>query len=485
MTNQAGNLQEWTVGELSLRLKRSVEDAFGLVRVRGEVSGFKRAGSGHLYMTLKDDQAVLDAVCWRGTAARLGVTPEDGLEVICTGKLTTFPGRSKYQMVIERMEMAGIGALMALLEQRRKALAAEGLFDAERKRDLPYLPAVVGVVTSPTGAVIRDILHRLRERFPRHVLVWPVLVQGEAAAAQIAAAIRGFDALGPDGPVPRPDVLIVARGGGSLEDLWAFNEEVVVRAAAECRIPLISAVGHETDTTLIDFAADRRAPTPTAAAEIAVPVRLDLAQDLTALGSRADAVAQRRIQAHRQRLGDLARGLRGPRELLALAQQRYDELADRLPRAARASVAERRGGLAAAAAGLRPATLRREVARLRERLAQTGLRLDQTALRTVPPRRESLARQVRLLESLSYRSILARGFVLVHGPDGPVRRASGLAEGMRLELEFADGRRNAIAGDLPAAGAAPELGPEQGPARAPARPSRTGGGRPENQGELF
>ncbi|MEQ9045310.1 MAG: exodeoxyribonuclease VII large subunit, partial [Sneathiellaceae bacterium] len=286
MSENASNLQEWTVGEISLRLKRSVEDAFGLVRVRGEISGFKRAGSGHLYLTLKDDQAVLDAVCWRGTAARLGVMPEDGMEVVCIGKLTTFPGRSKYQMVIERMELAGLGALMALLEQRRQALAAEGLFAAERKRPLPYLPAVIGVVTSPTGAVIRDILHRLRERFPCHVLVWPVLVQGDAAAGQVAAAIRGFDAIAPGGPVPRPDVLIVARGGGSLEDLWAFNEEIVVRAAADCRIPLISAVGHETDTTLIDHASDRRAPTPTAAAEIAVPVRLDLAEDLASLGSR-------------------------------------------------------------------------------------------------------------------------------------------------------------------------------------------------------
>ena len=445
MADTASNLQEWTVGEISLRLKRSVEDAFGHVRVRGEISGFKRAGSGHLYMALKDDQAVLDAVCWRGTAARLGVRPEDGLEVICTGKLTTFPGRSKYQMVIERMELAGLGALMALLEQRRKALAAEGLFDAERKRNLPYLPAVIGVVTSPTGSVIRDILHRLRERFPTRVLVWPVLVQGENAAGQVAAAIRGFDAIAPGGPVPRPDVLIVARGGGSLEDLWAFNEEEVVRAAADCRIPLISAVGHETDTTLIDHAADRRAPTPTAAAEIAVPVRLDLLQDLTALGARADSAAQRRTIAARQRLADLARGLRGPRELLALAQQRYDELAERLPRAARAALGERRAALSTTAAGLRPATLSREVRRLRERLDGSARRLDGCAGRLVPPRTEALARQARLLDSLSYRSVLARGFALVRGPDGPVRRAAGIRPGARLELEFADGRRPVVA----------------------------------------
>ena len=267
--NSRVNVPEFSVSELSHRLKRSVEESFAWVRVRGEISGFKRPASGHLYFALKDADAVLDAVCWKGQAARLGVKPEDGLEVICSGKLTTYPGRSKYQMIVERMELAGLGALMAMLEQRKKKLAAEGLFDAERKRALPYLPRVIGVVTSPTGAVIRDILHRLHDRFPTRVLLWPVLVQGEGAADQVARAIAGFNALPADGPVPRPDILIVARGGGSLEDLMAFNEESVVRAAAASRIPLISAVGHETDTTLIDFASDRRAPTPTAAAEMA------------------------------------------------------------------------------------------------------------------------------------------------------------------------------------------------------------------------
>jgi exodeoxyribonuclease VII large subunit len=260
----AGNVAEYTVTELSQALKRTVEERFSWVRVRGEVSGFKRAASGHLYMTLKDENAVLDAVCWRGVAGRLSVAPEDGLEVIATGRLTTYPGRSKYQIVIESLELAGEGALLKLLEERRKKLAAEGLFDEARKQALPYLPDVIGVVTSPTGAVIRDILHRLADRFPRHVLLWPVLVQGEGAAGQVAAAIEGFNALKPGGEVPRPDLLIVARGGGSLEDLWAFNEEVVVRAAAASGIPLISAVGHETDTTLIDFAgptaARRRRP---------------------------------------------------------------------------------------------------------------------------------------------------------------------------------------------------------------------------------
>jgi exodeoxyribonuclease VII large subunit len=259
----ATNLPEFSVSELSRALKRTVEDSYPYVRVRGEVSGFKRAASGHLYMTLKDENAVLDAVCWRGTAGRLSIDPEDGLEVICTGKLTTYPGRSKYQIVVEQMEMAGEGALLKLLEDRRKKLAAEGLFDDSRKRELPYLPEVIGVVTSPTGAVIRDILHRLSDRFPRHVLLWPVLVQGDGAADQVTAAIEGFNRIEAGGSVPRPDLIIVARGGGSLEDLWAFNEENVVRAAAASDIPLISAVGHETDTTLIDFASDRRAPTPT------------------------------------------------------------------------------------------------------------------------------------------------------------------------------------------------------------------------------
>jgi exodeoxyribonuclease VII large subunit len=281
------NLPEYTVSELARALKRSIEENFACVRVRGEISGFKRHASGHCYLSLKDADAVIDAVCWRMTALRLGLKPEDGMEVVCTGRLTTFPGRSKYQLVIDTIELAGVGALLKVLEDRRKRLAAEGLFAAERKKKLPFLPEVIGIVTSPTGAVIRDILHRLADRFPRHVLLWPVAVQGEGAAAQVAAAINGFNRLPPNGaegggPVPRPQLIIVARGGGSLEDLMAFNEEIVVRAAADSAIPLISAVGHETDTTLIDHASDRRAPTPTAAAEMAVPVRLDLVAELEA-----------------------------------------------------------------------------------------------------------------------------------------------------------------------------------------------------------
>ena len=283
------NQPEYTVSELSLALKRAIEDGFGFVRVRGEVSGWKRHASGHCYFALKDSDAVLDAVCWRGTASRLDIRPEDGMEIICSGKLTTYAGRSKYQLVVERIELAGIGALLKMLEERRRRLMAEGLFAAERKKKLPFLPEVIGIVTSPTGAVIRDILHRLADRFPRRVLLWPVAVQGEGAAAQIAAAIEGFNRIeAAGGAVPRPDLLIVARGGGSIEDLMAFNEEIVVRAAAASLIPLISAVGHETDTTLIDHASDRRAPTPTAAAEMAVPVRLDLIGEL---GGRAARLA--------------------------------------------------------------------------------------------------------------------------------------------------------------------------------------------------
>jgi exodeoxyribonuclease VII large subunit len=311
-----GNLPVFSVSEMSQAIKRTLEGSFEFVRVRGEVSGFKRAASGHLYFSLKDESAVLDAVCWRGTAGRLGVAPEDGMEVIASGRITAYPGRSRYQIVIEQVELAGEGALLKLLEERKRKLAAEGLFAEERKQAPPYLPEVIGVVTSPTGAVIRDILHRLADRFPRHVLVWPVLVQGEGAAEQIAAAIRGFNGLPAGGVPPRPDLLIVARGGGSLEDLWAFNEEAVVRAAAESEIPLISGVGHETDTTLIDFAADLRAPTPTAAAELAVPVRRELLDQVLEAERRMGAAGQRLMEDRRVVLEGLGRGLPDPWRLI-------------------------------------------------------------------------------------------------------------------------------------------------------------------------
>jgi exodeoxyribonuclease VII large subunit len=443
-TPAASNVPEYSVTELSLRLKRSIEETFGWVRVRGEISGFKRAASGHLYFSLKDADSVLDAVCWKGSAARLGVKPEDGMEVVCSGKLTSYPGRSKYQMVVERMELAGLGALMALLEQRKQKLAAEGLFAAERKRPLPYLPRVIGVVTSPTGAVIRDILHRLADRFPTHVLVWPVLVQGEGAAEQVARAIRGFNALPEGGPVPRPDLLIVARGGGSLEDLMAFNEEVVVRAAAGSDIPLISAVGHETDTTLIDFASDRRAPTPTAAAEMAVPVRMELVASVASFDERLRRGITRLAREKRQHLDGLGRGLRGPREQLEMARQRFDDLSDRLKHALRVGVAAQRAQMETKFAKLRPALLRREVADYRRRLLDADARLLRALRQRQADAIQRLAQPAKLLESLSYKNVLSRGFAVVYGADGhALKSAAGMTPGAAVTIEMQDGRRQA------------------------------------------
>lgn len=455
------NLPEYSVSEIAGAIKRTVEERFGLVRVRGEVSGFKRAASGHLYLALKDDSAVLDAVMWKGPALGLPFRPEDGLEVIATGRLTTYPGRSKYQLVIERMEPAGVGALMAMLEERRKRLAAEGLFDPARKRPLPYLPRVVGVVTSPTGAVIRDILHRLSDRFPCRVLLWPVVVQGEGAAAQVAAAIAGFNAL-PDS-LPRPDVLIVARGGGSVEDLWAFNEEVVVRAAAASAIPLISAVGHETDTTLIDFASDRRAPTPTAAAEMATPVRADLLLALDTLGTRLAGGALRLLAQQRQRLVGLARGLPPPRHLLGLAQQRTDDLAERLPRALAQLLVERCARLARNS--LSPALLAHQVQAQQARVFNAGTRLTRSAAALLDRRRAQFEGLGRLLHTLSYQATLARGYAVVRDADAQLVTDSKTAQAAgQLSIEFADGR-------VAATTAAP----------APRKPLKT----PGSQGTLF
>jgi exodeoxyribonuclease VII large subunit len=352
-----GNAPEYTVSELSGAVKRVIEGEFGLVRVRGEVGRVSRPASGHLYFDLKDDRSVMAAISWKGQVSKMQVRPEEGMEVIATGRMTTFPGQSKYQLIVEDVALAGAGALMAMLEKRRTALAAEGLFDASRKQPLPYLPQVIGVVTSPSGAVIRDILHRLRDRFPRHVLIWPVAVQGNDCAAQVAAAIRGFNAIAPGGPIPRPDVLIVARGGGSLEDLWGFNEEIVVRAAAASEIPLISAVGHETDTTLIDFASDRRAPTPTAAAEMAVPVRLDLVAAVDGLGARLSRALAQGVALRGQRVRDLARALPRLEALLATPAQRLDAASGRLSAALRLAVSRKRGGYERQAGRLSPAAL--------------------------------------------------------------------------------------------------------------------------------
>jgi exodeoxyribonuclease VII large subunit len=409
------NAPEFTVSEISGAVKRLIEGEFGLVRVRGEVSRVSRPVSGHLYFDLKDDRSVIASLCWKGQVPRLAVRPEEGIEVVATGRLTTFPGQSKYQLVVEALAPAGVGALMAMLERRRAALAAEGLFDPARKRPIPVLPAVIGVVTSPSGAVIRDILHRLRDRFPRPVLVWPVAVQGERCAAEVAAAIRGFNAIAPGGPVPRPDVIIVARGGGSIEDLWGFNEEAVVRAAAASVIPLISAVGHETDTTLIDLAADLRAPTPTAAAELAVPVRADLLAALADLGVRALRAAGLAVAGRRQRLADLSRALPRPEALAAGPRQRFDQWEGRLAGALGLSVARRRERLLRLGARVQPAALAGLLRAGAERLAARGAALGAALARRVERRGDALAGLAKRLEGARARALAAEARRLAEG----------------------------------------------------------------------
>ncbi|VAV98573.1 Exodeoxyribonuclease VII large subunit [hydrothermal vent metagenome] len=444
--NHHDNTPEYSVTELSMALKRTVEDTFGYVRLRGEISGLKRAASGHVYLTLKDDKAVLDGIMWKGVAGRLSFQPEDGLEVICTGKLTTYPGRSKYQIVIERMEVAGAGALMALLEERKKKLAAEGLFEARRKKAIPYLPQVIGVITSPTGAVIRDILHRLSDRFPRRVLVWPVLVQGDGAAEQIAGAIRGFNALDGCGALPRPDLLIVARGGGSLEDLWSFNEEAVIRAVADSDIPLISAVGHETDTTLIDYASDLRVPTPTAAAEQAVPVRADLIYTVQDLDSRLNLSLRRLLADKAQRLEGLGRGLPKPSDILALSRQRLDDVSERLPRALTLLAERRQMTLDGVSRMLRPDILIREIERGRENSHQISARMDRAFGQNLRRQSDRFQAVSRLFDSLNYKRVLDRGFAVVRDGKGrAVTLAAGISSGDGLDMEFSDGHVAAVA----------------------------------------
>ncbi len=435
------NLPVYTVGELSQALKRTIEAAFGQVRVRGEVSGVTRAASGHLYFSLKDVDAVLEAVCWRGIAASLSLEPEDGMEVVCTGRISTYAGRSKYQIVVESLELAGEGALLRLIEERKRRLEAEGLFLDSRKKPIPFLPDVIGVVTSPTGAVIRDILHRLSDRFPRHVLLWPVLVQGEGAPEEIAAAIEGFNRLVAGDEVPRPDVLIVARGGGSLEDLMAFNAEIVVRAAAACDIPLISAIGHETDVTLIDFAADKRAPTPSAAAEMVVPVRIELLAQVLDGGTRLLAVMNRLIGERRAQIQALARIMGDPARIVGEAAQRLDDKAERLRNAAVNMLKRTEADLTGIAAGLRPQTLYLTLGHGNETVTSLGRRLDGTARRHMRDAETRLANLAGLLESVSYRAVLERGYAVVRdSADDPVTAAAATRPGMGLSLEFRDGR---------------------------------------------
>jgi exodeoxyribonuclease VII large subunit len=509
----AGNQPEYTVSELSGAVKRVIEGEFGLVRVRGEVGRVSRPASGHLYFDLKDDRSVIAAISWKGQVAKMQVRPEEGMEVVATGRMTTFPGQSKYQLIVDDVAPAGAGALMAMLEKRKAALTAEGLFDPARKKPIPYLPAVIGVITSPSGAVIRDILHRLRDRFPRHVLIWPVAVQGQACAAEVSAAIRGFNALEPGGPIPRPDLLIVARGGGSLEDLWGFNEEIVVRAAASSRIPLISAVGHETDTTLIDHAADLRAPTPTAAAELAVPVRLDLLATTDALSARLSRALAQAATNRGQRLRDLARALPRLEALVATPSQKLDLWSGRLAGALGLATARKRSQFERAAR-LRPETLiallaskdkdlaakaqrltdraalalerkhaqndkwasrlapalsrllgsaARDIAKNRETLAALNQRLETAPARRFAELQRRLDQLDRTRLTLGHAETLKRGFAIVRG-DGHVLTNKGQAErATTLELEFADGRLT--------------LGPR------PGRKAKSGGGG--DQGSLF
>jgi exodeoxyribonuclease VII large subunit len=468
------NVVELTVSEVSQALKRTVEDNFSYVRVRGEISGYRGPhSSGHVYFALKDEGARLDAVIWKGIFGRLRFKPEEGLEVIVTGRITTFPGRSNYQIVIETLEPAGAGALMMLLEERKKKLASEGLFDEARKQLLPFLPKVIGVVTSPTGAVIRDILHRLSDRFPRHVLVWPVRVQGDGAAEEIAAAIDGFNALPENGPIPRPDILIVARGGGSLEDLWCFNEEIVVRAAANSMIPLISAVGHETDVTLIDFASDKRAPTPTAAAEMAVPVRSELLMRIATQERRMQACWLRGQEARRTELRAAARALPSLDNLLAVPRQRLDAAADKLPRALRANAHVHHRQYDRVAARLSPQLLRTRLVRCREWLAALTQRGTLSHKVYLERRRDRVTSAGKLLDAYSYRAVLNRGFALVRDGKGfPLRSSAAVTSGMSLEIEFADGRVSATADKEPAD-------------KEPRSKAKSRGGPTAGQGSLF
>jgi exodeoxyribonuclease VII large subunit len=449
------NIPEYSVSELSGALKKTVEDRFGFVRVKAELSGVKIVSSGHCYFALKDDNAVLDGVMWRGNVSRLNFRPEDGLEVVCSGKITTYAARSKYQMVVDSMEPAGVGALMALLEERKRKLSSEGLFDQARKKAIPFLPKHIGVVSSPTGAVIRDILHRLEDRFQVRVTLWPVKVQGEGAAEEVARAIEGFNRFEGD---DRPQTLIVARGGGSIEDLWAFNEEIVVRAAAASNIPLISAVGHETDTTLIDYASDRRAPTPTAAAEMAVPVKEDLKYTLLDFERRLSGLKQRMIGERRISLTALARALPTPRDILGMATQRTDDLAGRLPLALNAAIQRKSLALSKYTGQLNLGTILTRIKGARERTDVFADRLLPAMQRQMDTRQERLSSSGRILESLSYKNVLERGYALVTNDKGSiVTRAKDMGTGDRGELQFADGTHSFIVDGESALGAKPPV----------------------------
>jgi len=434
------NVPEYTVSEVSAALKRTVEDAFGYVRLRGEISKPTVAASGHCYLRLKDEKALIDAVIWRGTMSKLPHKPEEGMDVIASGRITTYAGRSTYQIIIEDLELAGEGALLKLLEDRRKKLLAEGLFDEDRKKALPTLPDVIAVITSPTGAVIRDILHRVKDRFPRRVLLWPVSVQGEGAAEEIAAAIQGLNALEDSGSIPKPDVIIVARGGGSLEDLWAFNEEVLVRAAAESDIPLIAAIGHETDTTLIDFAADRRAPTPTAAAEMAMPVRLDLVSQVQERKARLGRAMSRLMNESALNLQGLGRGLPNLTQLVELKQQDLDGSIQRLVTGPERLLVSKRQELSMATSNLKLSYFSQEMNRYARSIADWGDRLTRVHCGSFDRLAERVQGLVLRLESVSPTRVLERGYALITAEDGtPVTAAANTVLGSAWAVNFYDG----------------------------------------------
>ncbi|WP_209833445.1 exodeoxyribonuclease VII large subunit [Ruegeria sp. HKCCE3926] len=456
------NTPEYTVSEISGEVKRTLEGSFGRIRVRGEVGRVFKARSGHLYYDIKDDRNVLACTTWKGQVSSLSVVPEEGLEVVVTGRLTAFGAQSKYNLNVDEVSVAGQGALMALLEKRKKQLESEGLFAPERKKPLPYLPQIIGVVTSPSGAVIRDILHRLRDRFPRKVLIWPVAVQGANCAPEVARAIEGFNQLTPGGALPRPDLIIVARGGGSIEDLWGFNEESVARAAAASDIPLISAVGHETDTTLIDFVSDRRAPTPTAAAELAVPVRIELLAWTEEQAARLSRAATDAVQRRSQRLRDLSRALPRPDSLLNSPRQRLDLIADRLTPALIRGVQNRRLQVVELSAHLRPSTLQSLISTRQESLRNLSSRLSLRPIqREIDQQRQNLDRlrdrmhtaqttrldrlkqqleaTDRLRETLSYKATLDRGYAVVRAEGNVITTKAQATKQTALEIEFADG----------------------------------------------
>ncbi len=443
MNDNPTNAHEYSVSELAFSLKRTVEERYGRVRVKGELGRVVIAKSGHLYVDIKDDKAVIASIMWKGNVSRLSVQPEEGMEVVVEGKLSTYPGRSQYQLVIDRLEPAGVGALMALLEKRKKMLAGEGLFDEGRKQNLPYLPKTIGVVTSPTGAVIRDILHRLEDRFPLRVLVWPVLVQGDQASAQIAAAITGFNHMAATNALPKPDILIVARGGGSIEDLWCFNEENVVRAAAASKIPLISAVGHETDWTLIDYVADRRAPTPTGAAEMAVPVRTELMDTVEDYALRLKRGLSR--TSERKKLGLAAAHLPKLDTVLSAPRQRFDLLTARLFPALDMGRRERESRLREVGARLRIGDLSRDLGRRSEKLENVSRETFLAARRLLERANDRLTRSSTLLTAYSYQGVLARGYALVSDDKGQVvRLGKTLKPGAGIHLTFSDGVRDAV-----------------------------------------